>query len=179
MSRLSKFLIRVPLGTTIILKSRICVIEGPCGSLSQIIPNLISLVFNPNGLLLISKSLLTRSISKQLGLLSRLLKNKILGVNFQFKKKLQVIGVGYRSKVENNKLILVVGYSHSTFFIIPPYIQITINRDIIVITGIDKQTVCLFASKIRHLKPPEPYKGKGIKYLSEILIRKIGKSNKP
>lgn len=179
MSRLGKVQIKVPLKTTLILKASLCVIKGPFGSLSQKIPKSIFLTVTPSGLRLVPRNILNKEVSKQLGLVVALLKNKIIGVNVQFFKKLQLIGVGYRAKIENQTLFLSVGFSHITFFPIPSQLQITIlNHVQIVITGIDKHAVCLFASQLRNLKPPEPYKGKGIKYKHEIIIKKIGKSPK-
>lgn len=179
MSRLGKLIIKVPSKTKIIIKSRLCIIKGPLGSLCQIIPKSIRILITSTGLFLNSFDFKTKSISKEQGLLATLLRNKIFGVNYKFEKKLQVIGVGYRAKLLKNKLILFVGYSHSTFLTIPLNLNVIINNNgIIHIQGIDKQSVCLFASLIRKIRPPEPYKGKGIKYINEILIKKIGKSNK-
>lgn len=179
MSRLGKLKIKIPLKTCIILKSRLCIIEGPLGSLNQIIPKSIFLRIETTGIHLLPCGILNKNISKQLGLVVSLLKNKIIGVHRKFEKKVQLIGVGYRSKIENNILYIMVGFSHPTFFHIPPNLTITIqNQILIIITGIDKQAVCLFASQLRELKPPEPYKGKGIRYKHEIVIKKLGKSPK-
>lgn len=179
MSRLGKVKIKVPANTKIIIKSRLCLIEGPFGILTQRLPKQISLQIHSTGITLNYSGLFTPTISSHLGLLATLLKNKLLGVHVQFEKKLELIGIGYRAKIDNNILFIVVGYSHPTFFPIPNILELTIiNKTLISIKGLDKQAVCLFASKIRNLRVPEPYKGTGIKYKTELVVRKIGKSLK-
>lgn len=177
MSRIGKLCIFIPCNLKIILTPRSCSFIGRYGQINQIIPRTICIDAKKEGLYLVSKHN-TLSVSKQSGLLHSLLKNHLIGVSNKFQKKLQLIGVGYRAFLESNKLILLVGSSYTTFFYIPSTLTITITTNInISIEGINKQAVCLFASKVRALKPPEPYKGKGIKYFNELIIRKAGKSS--
>jgi len=103
----------------------------------------------------------------------------IIGVSKKFEKKLQMIGVGYRAQIKGKELTLNVGYSHPILFIVPENIDVIVEANInLRITGIDKEKVGVLASKIRATRPPEPYKGKGIRYNDEIVLRKAGKSGK-
>lgn len=178
MSRLGKLQIKIPDNTKIILTSRICIIEGFYGKLEQKIPKNIFIKITSYGIFIMRK-VTTKQICEQQGLVYSLLRNMIIGVSTKFEKKLKLIGIGYRASIKFTKLILFLGYSHLTFFDIPNELQVfVINNSSIIIQGIDKKVVSLFASKIRALKRPEPYKGKGVHYTNENLIRKIGKSNK-
>ena len=97
----------------------------------------------------------------------------------KFDKKLQMIGVGYRAQVQGKKLTLLVGYSHPVEFEIPDGIDVSVESNTnLTISGANKQAVGLLASKIRAVRPPEPYKGKGIRYIDEVVLRKAGKSGK-
>ena len=176
MSRIGKLCLFIPKNCKIILTPRHCHFLGSYGKLSQLIPKSLSLRVTNLGIFVNFQKFSTL-ISEQQGLLHALLQNKIIGVSKQFEKKLELIGVGYRAYIDSEKLILLIGASYTTFFFIP--ISLTVNiitNTQIIIQGIDKHSICLFASKIRSLKPPEPYKGKGIKYFNESIIRKIGKS---
>ena len=113
------------------------------------------------------------------GLLRALLNNMIKGVHTKFEKKLQMIGVGYKAQVQNKKLTLNVGFSHPVIFTIPEDLEIIVDANTnLTIKGSNKETVGLYASKIRAIRPPEPYKGKGIRYTDEVVLRKAGKSGK-
>jgi len=111
------------------------------------------------------------------GLYRALVQNMITGVTEGFSKKLELIGIGYRAELKGQNLLLQLGYSHPVVFIPPPEVKLEVpNQNSIVITGIDKQLVGLIAAKIRTFRPPEPYKGKGIKYDTEVIRRKAGKT---
>ena len=109
------------------------------------------------------------------GLYRSLLFNMVKGVSEGFEKKLEIKGVGYKARVEGKKLILSVGFSHDVEFIPPEDINISVEKNIITISGIDKQKVGEIAAKIRKIRPPDPYKGKGIRYLGEEVRTKVGK----
>jgi large subunit ribosomal protein L6 len=178
MSRIGKLPIQIPKNIKIYKTPRQIQIYGPYGVLIQNIPKNLYIFIKLN-ILYIKTTKTTKQISQEHGLIRSLVKNKILGVIKPFKKTLVLIGVGYRAILKNQTLILKLGYSHKTFIVIPDNLFIQLDNHIyITIQGINKEIVCLFISKIRSLKPPEPYKGKGIKYLNEIIKRKIGKSNK-
>ncbi len=112
------------------------------------------------------------------GLMRSLIFNAISGVNEDFKKDLEVVGVGYRAQAEGDKLILKVGYSHEVEIISPEGIHFEVKKNIISVSGVDKQLVGQIAADIRSVRKPEPYKGKGIKYVDEKIIRKVGKAAK-
>jgi len=119
-------------------------------------------------------------LSKSLhGLTRSLIKNAIEGVMRGYEKNLEIKGVGFRAQVDQNRLILKLGYSHDIEYIAPEGIGFEVKKNIISINGIDKQLVGRVASEIRALRKPEPYKGKGIKYVGEKIIRKVGKAVKP
>ena len=103
----------------------------------------------------------------------------IIGVSEKFNRQLQMVGVGYRSQVSGNTLTLNVGYSHPVIFVSPPGVEFKVEANTnIFVSGINKEKVGLLASQIRSIRPPEPYKGKGIRYMDEKVLRKAGKSGK-
>jgi len=113
------------------------------------------------------------------GLYRAMVGNMIVGVSKGFEKKLSMVGVGYRAAVQGHKLDLQVGNSHPTHVVIPKTVQVTVDKSVtITITGIDKQAVGQFAAQVRAVKPPEPYKGKGIRYENEYVRKKAGKAAK-
>ncbi len=109
------------------------------------------------------------------GTMWSLLNNAVLGVTGGFSKKLEINGVGYRAEISGSHLVLNLGFSHPIRFPVPEGISISVDKNIITVSGIDKDLVGLTAAKIRSFRKPEPYKGKGIKYSDEIIIRKAGK----
>jgi large subunit ribosomal protein L6 len=110
------------------------------------------------------------------GLFRRLVANMITGITDGFSKQLEINGVGYKASVQGKKLILNVGFSHPVEYTIPDGIDIIVEKNIITISGIDRQLVGQTAAEIRSVRKPEPYKGKGIKYTTEIVRRKVGKT---
>jgi large subunit ribosomal protein L6 len=112
------------------------------------------------------------------GLMRTLVNNMVVGVTEGFEKKLELNGVGFRVAAEGNRLKMSLGFSHEVIFAIPDGIQATVEQNIITVKGINKQQVGQVAAEIRALKKPEPYKGKGLKYVGERIIRKAGKSGK-
>nr|BCL05875.1 ribosomal protein L6 [Pteridomonas sp. YPF1301] len=178
MSRLGKIPLIIPSNIKIILTRRTCKIQGPYGMLIQNIPKQLNLYMSSNKLFITKfQRINNKNFSKQQGLIRSLLKNIIKGVIFPFEITLQIIGVGYRAMIQQQHLILTLGYSHKVVLLIPTDLSLKIVNNIyLIIQGINKKLVSFFGSKIRAFKPPEPYKGTGIKYLNEIIIRKIGKS---
>ncbi len=109
------------------------------------------------------------------GTIRALVNNAIIGITSGFQKKLEIEGIGYRASMEGNNLVLNVGYSHPVKFIPPEGVKVSVDKNVITVSGIDKALVGETAAKIRAIKKPEPYKGKGIKYQGEIIRRKAGK----
>ena len=175
MSRIGKQPIELPKGVEIKINGSKIVVKGPKGELTREIPEEI-LVILEEGRLVISPKGKQKNIFAMWGLTRALLANYVRGVSEGFQKKLELIGVGYKASIENDKILKVeVGYSHPINIQIPEGLLVSVEKNIITISGIDKQKVGEFAAKIRANRPPEPYKGKGIRYEGEKVRRKEGK----
>lgn len=178
MSRIGKLPIKVSKDINIQIEQNIIQISGKQGTLTLKIPKEIKINFK-NNLISIEKNELIKSTFEKYGLIRSLVNNMIMGVDKKFEKKLQMIGVGYKAQLNNNFLILNVGFSHPIKLLIPEDIEIILETNTnIIVKSADKEKVGLFASKIRAIRKPEPYKGKGISYFNEIILRKNGKSSK-
>jgi large subunit ribosomal protein L6 len=176
MSRVGKKPIIIPDKTKVIFKDRIVTVEGEQGRLARTIPSLVNLKIE-QGLIQVSVIKDDRKSRALQGLTRSLVANMIMGVDKGFEKILQINGIGYRASVDGNSIIFNVGYSHAVNFSIPEGIKVSIDKsNVIRLSGIDKELVSHIASRIRQLRPPEPYKGKGIKYTDERILRKAGKS---
>lgn len=178
MSRIGKKEIIVPNGIDIDITKLNISIKGPKGKLSCFIPKFIKIKYL-NNILQLQVESKEKKIQALHGLYRSLVNNMIIGVSQGFEKKLTINGVGYRSYLEGNELVLNLGYSHPIHIKTPENIYIKVeNNTTISINGIDKQTVGEIAAKIRSTRLPEPYKGKGIKYINEKIVRKVGKAGK-
>ncbi len=176
MSRIGKKLIEIPKGVTVTLDRNVVKVKGPKGELQTTIhPNI---TIEMKGSEIEVKRQNDLKLNRSLHGLSRaLIQNMILGVLQEFKKTLDIIGVGYKAELKGNNLLLNMGFSHPIYFIPPAGIKIeTPTPTQIIISGIDKQLVGQVAAKIRSIRKPEPYKGKGIKYSNEQILRKAGKT---
>jgi len=183
MSRIGRKPINIPQGVEIKTseqeqnnnQERKVTVRGPKGELFINLPNCFEINQEAEILLIKSRNSRDRKENALWGTFTRLIANMVQGVSVGFEKKLELIGVGYRAKVEGHKLILGLGFSHPVEFQIPENIKIDVSQNFIIIQGFDKQLVGEVAASIRRLKKPEPYKGKGIKYIDEIIKRKAGK----
>lgn len=178
MSRIGKLPIPLSAGVKIDFKDSVLSVKGPNGSLSRQIMNCISLDISETSVLVSRNddSLEARSAH---GLSRTLINNMVVGVTQGFKTDLEINGVGYRAEVKGKELVLSLGYSHPINFLIPEGISIEVDKMTkISIKGFDKELVGQTAAKIRSFREPEPYKGKGIKYADETIIRKAGKTGK-
>ena len=177
MSRIGKLPIQVPAGVTITVDSDEIAVKGPKGELT--VPHLSDVTVKVEG----TEATVTRKddgrIAKaQHGLQRALLNNAVEGVSKGFEKKLEVNGVGFRVSGGGQALEMALGFSHPVKYQAPAGVNLTVNKMEITVSGIDKQQVGQVAAEIRALKKPEPYKGKGIKYADEVIIRKAGKAGK-
>lgn len=179
MSRLGKMPISFPNSVEIkASKDGAVQIKGPKGTLNLQLPEGIKLVIAGSMVSLDRDEKICADDSVH-GLFRSLLNNCVIGVSDGFEIKLTLIGVGYRANVQGSKLDLQVGFSHPTFIEIPKSLQVVVDKGVaIVIKGIDKQEVGQFAASVRAVKPPEPYKGKGIRYENEHVRKKEGKAAK-
>jgi large subunit ribosomal protein L6 len=176
MSRIGKLPIQVPSGAKVKIEGRKIHVEGPKGKLDYELPESISAVME-NGVIQVKRSG-DDSRSKALHGLSRaIINNMVKGVTEGFVKKLEIVGVGFKAAVEKDTVNLSLGYSHPIIYKIPPQIKVTVEENTkITIEGPDKQVVGQVAADLRAFYPPEPYKGKGIRYVGEHIIRKEGKA---
>jgi large subunit ribosomal protein L6 len=174
MSRIGKKSIIIPEKTEVSVDSSVVLVKGPLGQLDLNIPSAIIVKKENNEIILSIKkeSLENRALW---GTYTSLIRNMIEGVNAGFQKELIIEGIGYRANVSGSKVVFSLGFSHQVELEIPSDIKITVDKDLINISGIDKQKVGEFAAVIRRHKLPEPYKGKGIRYIDEIIRRKEGK----
>jgi large subunit ribosomal protein L6 len=178
MSRIGKLPVTIPDKVTVTLTNQQISVKGPKGELSRELNPLITVVQEDNAL---KVSPTTSSLKAQQihGLYRRLIANMILGVSQGFERKLILQGVGSRSQVQGKKLILSVGFSHQVEIPAPDGISIAVEANTnVTVSGIDKQLVGQIAANIRSVRPPEPYKGKGIRYEGEYVRQKVGKAGK-
>lgn len=176
MSRLGKLPIELPEGTEAKIQDDFIVVKGKKGELKQRLHDAVKVEIKDK---VISVSVKHSEIKKERafwGLYRSLINNMVLGVNEGYEKKLEIVGVGYRVALAGKKLTLNVGYSHPVDFPLSEGIDAQVEGNIITISGIDKQLVGETAAQIRKVRKPEPYKGKGIKYIDEIIRRKEGKA---
>ena len=177
MSRIGRMPITVPAGVEVsVAAGNLVTVKGPKGTLTQQLHP--AMMIELDGAIINVKRPSDAKEHRSLhGLTRTLLNNMIVGVNEGYKKELDINGVGYRANKDGNKLVMNLGYSHDV--IIPEIDGITIevpNPNKVIVVGCDKQKVGQFAAEIREKRPPEPYKGKGIKYVDEVIRRKVGKT---
>ena len=174
MSRIGKKPIEVPQGVEVTINGSDITVKGPKGTLSRTIDNHITASLENNVLTVNRESDDYKALH---GLTRTLISNMITGVTAGYEKKLEITGVGYRAAKQGNKLVLTLGYSHPVEFEDSEDVKIEVpDQTTILVKGIDNQKVGQIAANIRAKKPPEPYKGKGIKYAGERIIRKEGKA---
>lgn len=176
MSRIGKKLITLPKGVTATQKDGTIVVKGPKGTLQTSLPEGITVNISGEEITFVreNEQKKTRAIH---GLTRALTNNMVVGVSDGFSKKLEMIGVGYKAEKKGKWVQFNLGYSHPIIFAAPDDITIEIpTPTTVTVSGIDKQLVGAVAAKIRSIRPPEPYKGKGVKYSDERIIRKAGKT---
>ncbi len=175
MSRIGKRAIAVPSGITANVEGQTVKVKGPKGALSVVLPDDVAVKLD-GGQIKVDPRSDTKRARAQWGTSRTLVANLIAGVTKGFEQRLEINGVGYRAAVQGKNLQIALGYSHDVIYPIPEGITIATPRPVeIVITGIDRQKVGQVAAEIRDYRPPEPYKGKGIKYAGERVFRKEGK----
>lgn len=177
MSRVGKLPIGIPSGVTITVDQATITVAGTKGTLTQFtMPDIT--VKQEGDQVLVSRANDEPKIRAKHGLMRALLNNMVVGVSAGFSKQLEINGVGFRVALAGSDLKMNLGFSHEVIYHLPTGITAVVEQNKITISGVDKQQVGQVASEIRALKKPEPYKGKGIKYVGERIIRKSGKSGK-
>lgn len=178
MSRIGKRPIDIPNKVTVAIDGQQVTVKGPKGELSRILPNEISVEQNDSTVVVKPRND-SRPARERYGLSRTLLANMVEGVSAGFQRRLEIQGVGYRAQVQGRNLILTVGYSHQVQIEPPEGIQFAVeNNTNVIVSGINKEVVGNTAAKIRAVRPPEVYKGKGIRYSGEVIRRKAGKTGK-
>ncbi len=174
MSRIGKQIINIPEKTEVIIDDSTVMVKGPIGELKRTFLNVVSIKKEENKITVnpVEKTIFAKAMW---GTVVAHIKNMISGVNKKFEKELIIDGVGYKAILSGKKITFSVGLSHSVNLDIPEGVDVEIKKNNIKVSGIDKEKVGLFASKIRLVKKVEPYKGKGIKYVDEVVRRKEGK----
>jgi len=176
MSRIGKRSITVPPGVAVRIDDGVVHVEGPKGALQERLPSRVRVESAPDSLRVLRADD-SREARSQHGLAQRLLANMVKGVHTGFSRTLEIVGVGYRCEARPQGLYMSLGYSHPILFQLPPGVQAKVERQtVITLESIDRQLIGEVAATIRKLRPPEPYKGKGIKYAGEVIRRKAGKA---
>ena len=175
MSRIGKLPIAVPTGVTITVDADVITVSGPKGSLEQFVLPHINLTIE-DGVVTVTRKSEEKIAKSQHGLMRALINNMVVGVTKGFEKKLEVNGVGFRVNGGGQAISMSLGFSHPVDYKAPEGVTLTVEKNLITVSGINKQQVGQVAAEIRAFKKPEPYKGKGIKYIDEVIRRKAGKT---
>ena len=178
MSRIGRMPIAVPAGVTVeIAENNKVTVKGPKGELERVLPSEMT-IKQEDGQILVTRPNDLKKMKSLHGLTRTLINNMLVGVTDGYTKQLEVNGVGYRAAKSGNKLTLNLGYSHPVVMEDPEGLESVVEGNKITIKGIDKEKVGQYAAEIRDKRRPEPYKGKGIKYMDEVIRRKVGKTGK-
>jgi large subunit ribosomal protein L6 len=177
MSKIGKLPIEIKNGTTVQINGNTVSVSGVKGQMSYTLPAGIT-VKEENGQVLVARVKDSSELNAVWGLARAQLSNLVKGVDTGFEKKLELQGVGYRAQMQGNDIVLNLGFSHPVKFSPKEGIKIAVNENIITISGMDKMLVGETAAEIRAVRKPEPYKGKGIRYVGEVVRRKAGKAAK-
>lgn len=173
MSRLGKIPVVIPANVTVTLENGVLTVKGPKGTLAKPMKNDVNFVFEGNTVTLSPGN--TGAAKALWGTYAAHIRNMITGVTEGFTKILEIEGVGYRAEVKGKDISMNLGFSHPVIIEIPEGISAEIVKNVITLTGYDKDALTQFAANVRKVKKPEPYKGKGIRYRGEFIIRKQGK----
>lgn len=178
MSKIGKLPVVVPAGVTVTLSGSAITVAGPKGQLQHTLPKGITLTVDGTNAVVGQEEKTKEQTKALFGLTRALLNNMVKGVSIGFEKKLELSGVGYRAQANGTDLTLSVGFSHPVKFKAPQGVTFAVDGNTITVAGIDKAIIGNLAAKIREVRKPEPYKGKGIKYVGERIRRKAGKAAK-
>lgn len=176
MSRIGKKLIPIPAGVEVKIEKSLVKVKGPKGDLKLELHPLVKVEIKDNNIVVDVGNQEDKNEKSLWGLFNRLINNMIIGVTNGFEKKLEVVGVGFRVALQGQKLTLNLGFSHPVEFVLPAGISGSVDKNIITLLSKDKYLLGETAARIRRIKKPEPYKGKGIRYAGEIIKKKAGKT---
>lgn len=176
MSRIGKKLIKIPAGTEVKVSGDLLTVKGPLGELTRTIHPMIEIKIEGDTATVVPKKQTIETVALW-GTFASHLSNMVNGVNKAFEKKLILEGIGYKSEVKGDKIVFALGFSHPVEVVIPKTLKVTAEKNNITVSGANKEEVGAYASKLRSLKKPEPYKGKGMRYEGEVIRRKQGKKS--
>jgi large subunit ribosomal protein L6 len=178
MSRIGKLPINIPTGVKVLCANNEVLVEGPKGKMKiSLCPQI--KIENKDNVLLVSRNGESKDDKSKHGLYRVMISNMVEGVSKGFEKRLEINGTGFKASVQGKNAIFNLGFSHTIEYDIPEGIKIVVEENTkVIVSGVDKQLVGHVAAVIRMMRPPEPYKGKGIKYLGEVIRRKAGKASK-
>lgn len=174
MSRIGKQVIELPEKTEVTVTRNLISVKGPLGEITRTLHPSIEMKINGREVSFAPKKLSLESRALW-GTFASHMKNMVSGVNKPFEKKLILEGIGFKSEVKGSEIVLALGFSHPVKVEIPKDLKVTAEKNVITVTGINKESVGTFAANLRALKKPEPYKGKGMRYSDEVIKRKQGK----
>lgn len=175
-SKIGKLPVAIPAGVTVTVSENLVTVKGPKGELKQAVNNLVKVEVK-GAEVIVTPTDGSKPASAAHGLYRNLIHNMVTGVSARFTKALIINGVGYRAEVKGKELVLNLGYSNDFIAIIPSDLTVTADQNgKITVSGIDKQRVGEFSAQLRKLRLPEPYKGKGVRYDTEVIRRKVGKT---
>lgn len=174
MSRIGSQKIVIPSGVQVVFEEGNLIVKGPKGELSRKVRDEVAFNIGEEELT-VEKKAKTRLAGKLWGTYASHAKNMVIGVTEGYKKELEVRGIGYRTEMKGNQLVLHVGFSHPVVFDVPEGLQVSVNDLTITVEGFDKEKVGQFAARLRRVKKPDPYKDKGVRYVGEVVRRKQGK----
>ena len=178
MSRIGRLPIAIPAGVTVeIAENNKVTVKGPKGTLERVLPTEMKIEKDGESIVVTRPNDLKRMKSLH-GLTRTLINNMVVGVTAGYKKELEVNGVGYKAQKQGKTLVLSLGYSHPVEMTDPEGVDSAVEGNTITVKGIDKEKVGQYAAEIRSKREPEPYKGKGVKYVDEVIRRKVGKTGK-
>ena len=175
MSRVGKKPVPIPAGVQITLKEGNLAVKGPKGELKRVLPEGVKVNVD-KAEVVVTRESDEGAIRARHGLVRALINNMVEGVTKGFERKLEINGVGYKAEVAGDKLNMSLGYSHPISYALPKGISAKVDKNVITLAGTDRDILGQTAAKVRSFRPPEPYKGKGIKYLEEVIKRKVGKT---
>jgi large subunit ribosomal protein L6 len=175
MSRIGKKPIAIPGGVQVTLKDTLVAVKGPKGELKRAVPEGVTVKVDKTAVN-VERAGDEPAIRARHGLVRALINNMIEGVTKGFERKLEINGVGYKAEVAGDKLNLSLGFSHPIAYLLPKGISAKVEKNLLTLAGIDRELLGQTAAKVRSFRPPEPYKGKGVKYLEETIKRKVGKT---
>jgi len=175
MSRIGKKPVAVPKDVQVNLKDGKISVKGPKGSLERVLPNGVVVEVKAGNVNVTRQGNDGPTRAKH-GLARALINNMVLGVTKGFERKLEINGVGFRAEVKGPTLTMALGFSHPVNFSLPKGVTATVDKNIVILAAVDRELLGATAAKVRELRPPEPYKGKGVKYVEEVIKRKVGKT---